>query len=130
MCEDICTIPKNAIPAVYCDTGIELQATKEFVNWVKDNWYGNVQIIRPQKSFYSVMQEHGKPIKSKMKSEYLSRYQKSDNPEARAYSFKQLMAIDDTKDNPSQYYKTTKLANKDLHLIHPDFDIAISSKCC
>ncbi|MCR1979399.1 hypothetical protein NSA40_16455, partial [[Clostridium] innocuum] len=24
----------------------------------------------------------------------------------------------------------TKIANKDLHLIHPDFDITVSQKCC
>jgi 3'-phosphoadenosine 5'-phosphosulfate sulfotransferase (PAPS reductase)/FAD synthetase len=130
MCEEIYTIPKNGIPAVYCDTGIELAATKQFVNWVKDNWYGNVQIIRPEKSFYHITKEYGKPMKSKMKSEYLARYQRGKSEAAKQFSFKQLMAIDDTKDNPSQYYKSTKLANKDLHLMHPDFDIQVSNKCC
>ena len=47
MCEDILTIPHNAIPAVFSDTGIELGATKDFVRWVKNNWYENVEIIRP-----------------------------------------------------------------------------------
>lgn len=131
LCEEICTIPKNAIPAVYCDTRIELNATKEFVEWVRDNWYGNVEIIYPEKPFYSVIKEYGKPMKSKMKSEYLNRWQRPNaSPEAKEYSFRQLMAVDDTIDNPSQYYKTTKIANKDLHLMHPDFDIRISSKCC
>lgn len=27
MCEDVLTIPKNGIPAVFCNTGIELDAT-------------------------------------------------------------------------------------------------------
>lgn len=130
MCEEIYTIPKHGIKAVFCDTGIELAATRQFVNWVRDNWYGNVQIIRPEKSFYHVTKEYGKPMKSKMKSEYLSRYQRGKSESAKQFSFKQLMAIDDTKDNPSQYYKSTKLANKDLHLMHPDFDIQVSNKCC
>ena len=47
MCEEIYTLPPNAIPAVFCNTGIELGATVEFVQWVKDNYYSNVQIIRP-----------------------------------------------------------------------------------
>ena len=39
MCEEIYTLPPNAIPAVFCNTGIELGATVEFVQWVKDNYY-------------------------------------------------------------------------------------------
>ena len=30
MCEEIYTLPRNAIPAVFCNTGIELGATVEF----------------------------------------------------------------------------------------------------
>lgn len=74
MCEEIYTIPKNSIPAVFSNTGIELGATIDFVKWVAENYYGNVQIIRPTKSFDSIVKEYGKPIKSKMKSEFLSRY--------------------------------------------------------
>ena len=68
MCEEIYTIPKNSIPAVFCDTGIELGATRDFVRWCKHNWYENIQIIRPEKSFHWILENKGKPIKSKMKS--------------------------------------------------------------
>lgn len=47
MCEDIYTLPPNAMPAVFCNTGIELGATVEFAQWVKENYYSNVQVIRP-----------------------------------------------------------------------------------
>lgn len=60
MCEDILTIPQNAIPAVFSDTGIELGATKDFVRWVKNNWYENVEIIRPEKTFSWIVKKQRK----------------------------------------------------------------------
>lgn len=74
MCEDVLTIPKNGIPVVFCDTGIELGATKDFVIWVKNNWYKNVEIIRPEKTFSWIVKNKGKPMKSKIKSQFLSRF--------------------------------------------------------
>lgn len=124
MCEEIYTIPPNAIPAVFIDTGIELRATKDFVIWVKKNWYSNVEIIRPEKPFAKVLEEYGKPIKSKMKSEFISRYQKNRNEDQ--LSFKYMIGVGKN----GKTYAKTKIANKDLHLLHPDFDIRISNKCC
>ena len=121
MCEDILTIPKNAIPAVFCDTGIELGATKEFVKWIKNNWYENIEIIRPDITFSQVINDYGKPIKSKIKDEYLERYQKNNQGKAIEYLL---------NSNLTKNYAKTKIANKDLHLIHPNFDIRISNKCC
>lgn len=122
MCEYIYTIPKNAIPAVYCDTRIELDATSEFVRWCKDNWYGNVQIIYPEKTFPQVLNEFGKPLKSKMKSEFIERYQR--NKDKEQYGYRTLMGIADLS------YSKLKIADRDLHIMHDDFDIPISNKCC
>lgn len=121
MCEEIYTLPPNAIPAVFCNTGIELGATVEFVRWVKDNYYSNVQIIRPdpKKPFDWIIKNHGKPIKSKMKSEELHRWHAKGNEKSLGY----LVDIDNK-------FNKTKIANKDLHMIHPDFDITVSQKCC
>lgn len=121
MCEEIYTLPRNAIPAVFCNTGIELGATVEFVQWVKDNYYSNVQIIRPdpKKPFDWIIKNCGKPIKSKMKSEMLHRWHATKNEK----SLKCLVDADNKLNK-------TKIANKDLHLIHPDFDITVSQKCC
>lgn len=85
MCEDILTLPKNGIKAVFCDTGIELGATKEFVNWCQENWYENIEIIRPQMTFNDVMKNYGKPIKSKMKSEFIGRYHKTKNKDTLSF---------------------------------------------
>lgn len=123
-CEDVLTIPPNAIPAVFCNTGIELEATVEFVNWIKENYYSNVQIIKPEKTFPWITNNKGKPIKSKMKSEFISWYQKNRNEDQ--LSFQYMLGVG--KNGKS--YAKTKIADKDLHLIHPDFDIRISNECC
>lgn len=57
LCEEVYTIPQGAIPAVFSNTGIELGVTVDFVKWVRDNWYSNVQIIRPNTSFDAVLKK-------------------------------------------------------------------------
>lgn len=120
MCEEIYTIPPNAIPAVFSDTGIELGATKDFVKWVKENWYENVEIIKPEKTFSWVINNKGKPIKSKIKSQFLSRYQKGNTSENTMLNLL----------GKNGKLIKAKLANKDLHMLHPDFDIKVSDSCC
>lgn len=124
MCEDIYTIPKNGIKAVYCDTGIELQATRDFVDWCKDNWYSNIEIIKPKKTFKQVLDEQGKPMKSKLKAEHLSRWHKNGNTTSFSYM---INSVSPTTGKP---YMKTKIGDKDLHLLHDDFPIMASSKCC
>ena len=79
LCEQIYTLPPNSIPAVFSDTGIELGATRDFVRWVKENWYPNVEIIRPKRTFSWILKNKGKPMKSKLKSEFIARWQKKKN---------------------------------------------------
>ncbi|MCR0366854.1 phosphoadenosine phosphosulfate reductase family protein [[Clostridium] innocuum] len=87
MCEQIYTLPPDSMPAVFCNTGIELGATVNFVRWVKDNYYSNVQIIRPdpKKPFDWIIKNCGKPIKSKMKSEELHRWHAKGNEKSLGY---------------------------------------------
>lgn len=117
MCEDILTIPKDGIPAIFCNTGLELQATVDFVNFVKENYYQNVVIIRPEKTFNWIIQNKGKPMKSKIKSEFIHRYQNG-NKES---PLRNLLG---------KNKKRTKIANKDMHILHPNFDIKVSASCC
>lgn len=118
LCEEIGTIPKNAIPAVFCDTKIELYATIDFVHWVKDNWYNNVQIIKTEKSFAQVIKEYGKPFRSKIKSHIISLYQKNSDLKTAKYLYTVCKS------------NKMKLANKDFHILHDSFPIKISDKCC
>lgn len=125
MCEEIYTIPKNGIPAVYCDTGIELGATRDFVRWCRDNWYSSVEIIRPKVTFKWVLDNKGKPLKSKMKSQYIQRYQRG--KEGKQGAFEALILGVTRQGKPCI---KTKIADKDFHLVHDAFDIKASSKCC
>lgn len=123
MCEEIYTIPPNAIPAVFSNTGIELGVTVDFVKWVKENWYQNVVIIHPEKSFDWVIKNSGKPMLSKLKAHTLHALKTTKSPSSVS------LAI---------YGKTlggkpaarTKIADKDAHVLSEDFDIMPSERCC
>lgn len=124
LCEMDGKIPKNIIPAVFCNTKIELDATLEFVNWVKENWYSNIEIIETPKTFNQVINEYGKPAISKVKSQELNRTQIARENKVCCNAEKRLLGI-----NGKPYHKI-KLANKDLHFLHKDFKIKISNECC
>lgn len=122
-CQEIGTV--GDIPAVFSNTGIELQVTVDFVKWVKDNWYPNVQIIRPLKSFDAVLKEYGKPIKSKMKSKDLKQWHYG----KRSESLLLLLLLGTSLSSGRQSCKHM-LADKDMHMVHDDFDIKASNQCC
>lgn len=124
LCEEVYTIPEGGIPAVFCNTGIELGATVDFVKWVKDNWYSNVQIIRPDVTFDWVIKNKGKPLRSKVRGEFIRRW----NSGCHTQSVIENLIIGVTKDGTLA--KTTKLADRDMHMISPDFSINVGSKCC
>ena len=124
LCEEILTIPPNSIPAVFCNTGIEMQVTVDFVNWVKENYYPNVVIIRPEKSFDWVIKNYGKPVRSKLKSEFLQRYHHS----TRTRNVMQNLVIGVS--NSGKVATRSKLADRDMHMLHDNFPINASNKCC
>ena len=125
MCEDIYTIPVGGIPAVFSNTGIELGVTVDFVKWVKNSgWYSNVQIIRPEVSFDWVLKNQGKPMKSKMKSEMLHRWHRGIKSK---YVTDRLLC---GKSSSGISMARTKLADKDMHMVHEDFPIVASNMCC
>ena len=124
MCEEVYTIPLNAIPAVFVNTGIELGVTVDFVKWVKENYYPNVQIIRPEKSFDWVLKNKGKPVKSKLKSEFLRRYHHGNK------SALTIMSMITGVTPHGKKAGTSRLADKDFHLLHDTFEIDISNECC
>lgn len=125
MCEEVYTIPENAIPAVFCNTGIELGVTLDFIKWVKGNWYQNVVIVYPEKSFDWILKNKGKPMKSKMKSEYLERWGRGARTPAVVGSL--VTGVLPTGNNTA---RKTRLADKDMHMLSDDFEIKVSNKCC
>lgn len=124
MCEDVLTIPLNGIKAVFFQTGIELGVTSDFVKWAKENYYPNLDIIRPEKTFDWIIRNKGKPIKSKVKSELLERWHRG----ARTRSVAQNLVLG--LSNQGKKATRSSLADKDFHMIHDDFSIKISGNCC
>lgn len=124
LCEEVYTIPPNAIPAVFVNTGIELGITVDFVKWVKENYYPNVVTIRPEVSFDWVLKNKGKPMVSKLKSEYLGMYHVGHHTR----SVMQNLVVGVT--NTGNRTWKLKLADKDMHMLHDDFPIKISKECC
>ena len=121
MCQDLYTV--GDIPAVFSNTGIELGVTVDFVRWVKENYYPNVQVIRPVKSFDWVLKNEGKPVKSKMKSKDLHQYHYGKRTE-------KLLLLLIGKAGTGKSSAKHKLGDKDMHLLHDDLDIVPSDKCC
>lgn len=126
MCEDVLTIPKGGIPAVFSNTGIEMGITVEFVKWCRDSgWYENIEVIRPDVSFDWVLKNYGKPVLSKVRSELLHRWQIGSRTDSLMNNLVYGIRPETGKAAIKQ-----RLAAKDFHMIHDDFDIRASSECC
>lgn len=124
MCEEIYTIPENAIPAVFSNTGIELGITYDFVKRVKKEYYPNVVVIHPVKPFSWVIDHEGKPLKSKMKSKDLRQYH---------FGKRSAMLVELLLQGQSGTGKMSskhRIADRDMHMMHDDFPIKASNKCC
>ena len=124
MCQELGTI--GDMPAVFSNTGIELQVTVDFVKWIKDNYYSNVAVIHPLKSFDAVLKEYGKPLKSKMKSKDLKQWHYGKRSEALLLL---LLLLGISMGSGKQSCKH-KLADKDMHMFHDNFRLKASNKCC
>lgn len=125
LCEEVLTIPVGGIPAVFSNTGIEMGITVDFVRWVKESgWYSNVQMIRPEHSFDWCIKKYGKPMKSKVRSEYLHRWQTGVRTENTVKSL--VYGIS----RSGKTAKQSRLADKDFHMLSDEFGILASPKCC
>lgn len=122
MCQELYTV--GDIPAVFSNTGIELGVTVDFVRWVKDNYYPNVQIIRPEVSFDWVLKNKGKPLVSKMKSDKLHQWHYGTRSQSLTRTMLEGKSV---KGNASH---TGYIANKDIHMLSDEFPIISSSSCC
>lgn len=123
MCEEIYTIPVGGVPAVFSDTGIEMGITIDFVRWVKESYYSNVQIIRPDVSFDWVIKNKGKPMMSKLKSHTLHQYKTTRPPSSVS------MLIEKKTLSGKPAWKTS-IPDMYMHMISDDFKIMPSEMCC
>lgn len=68
-------LPKNTIPRVYCDTGIELTAVRNFVKKKRET-DSRIEIVKPEQNIKNMLEEEGYPFKSKEHSYRVYRYQR------------------------------------------------------
>lgn len=69
-------LPKNNIPRVFVNTGIEYKLIVDFVKKIS-NYDNRFIIISPHKNILNILKEQGYPFKSKEHSQRLSEFQKS-----------------------------------------------------
>lgn len=123
---DVGVLPEEGIKAVFINTGVEMQATIDFVKWCKESgYYKNIEMIRPKEPYAKVISKYGKPMKSKMKAEYIGRWQKG-NRSDNVMSY----LVYGVNPNSGKSFISTKLADKDFHILHPNFNIKVSQNCC
>lgn len=110
------------VPFVFANTGIELDATYEFV---KNYDYSNMVVIKPRKPFAHIIRDYGVPALSKTKSQFLNTYQNAlrdgKNPLDSVRVTRLLGLTGDGRD---------RIANKHLHFLHPDHEYRIANQCC
>ncbi len=111
-------LPGNHIPRVYADTGIELNAVKEFVLEMQKN-DPRVEIIKPSVNVREALERDGYPFKSKEHSEVLDIYQRHGMTKTpQRYLF------------PDESRKTFGCPEKLRYQFSPGFKLKCSKKCC
>ena len=68
-------LPDNTIPRVFADTGIELEAIRDFVKDLAE-FDDRIVMIKPSKNIRQMLEEEGYPFKSKLHSLYVDRFQR------------------------------------------------------
>ena len=71
-----------------------------------------------------MIKNKGKPLRSKIRGEFIHRW----NSGSHSQSVYENLILGVTKDGSRA--KTSKLADRDMHMISPDFPINVGSKCC
>ena len=120
---------KTHIPFVFSNTGIELEAIKNFID---DFPYDNIIQLKPRKPFSQILKEYGKPAISKLKSECLNTYQKHiDDPFKTARARQMISGIREKGGELLPNSRNSlKLANKHMQFLHPDTEFKVANKCC
>lgn len=123
-------LPVN-IPFVFANTGIELNATLEFV---KAYDYPNVQIVKPRKPAPLIWKEDGKPILAKGKSELMRTMQRSveEGGDQLDTARGRMLISGEAEKAGVKLNRRTKLAlaQKHFHLIHQDLEYKVANRCC
>ena len=118
-------IPKNNIPRVYCNTGIELKMIQDFVTelWCNDD---RIVTIRPSVNIRETLETYGYPFKSKKHSKVVKIYQKYGTTQTTKVYLGECPTKNKTEIEPKSFQCPDCLR----YQFNEDFKIKISDACC
>ena len=111
-------VPGNNIPRVYANTGIELNAVRDFVLELQRT-DPRIEIIKPSVNIKTALERDGYPFKSKEHSMYVDIYQRNG-----------LCKTVDRYLNPEESRKTFGCPDMLRYQFTPEFKLKCSKKCC
>lgn len=111
-------IPGNKIPRVYANTGIELNAVRDFVLELQKK-DPRIEVIKPSVNIKTALERDGYPFKSKEHSMYVDIYQNSG-----------YCKTVDRYLNPAEERKTFGCPEPLKYQFTPEFKLKCSKKCC
>ena len=111
-------VPGNKIPRVYANTGIELNAVKDFVLELQKN-DPRIEIIKPSVNVKAALERDGYPFKSKEHSMYVDIYQRNG-----------ICRTVDRYLNPEESRKTFGCPDSLKYQFTDEFKLKCSKKCC
>lgn len=110
-------LPKNKIPRVYLNTGIEYKYLVDFVT-EKAKTDERIKIVKPKTNIKAMLEKNGYPFKSKEHSQKLALFQKSGNTKT----------VINYLGNGEK--KTFLCPEKLKYQFSDDFKIKVSDRCC
>lgn len=118
-------VPKNKIPRVYANTGIELNMIRDFVLELqkKDD---RIVIIKPSKPIKQMLEIDGYPFKSKKHASLVKIYQKYGTTDGRTGLQHYLHISNDGV----EWSPENSCPNKLKYQFTPQFKLKISDLCC
>lgn len=116
-------LPKNKIPRVFANTGIELNMIRDFViNKAKND--DRFKIIEPSVPIKPMLEQEGYPFKSKAHSTYVKKYQKD------GFNYKSVRAYVGKENTLKGTPMFRQCPKKLKYQFTEDFNIKISDMCC
>lgn len=104
---------------VFCDTGLEFQATKEHIQYLREHYNIDIKKVRGESVVYAC-KKYGVPILNKTKAHYIDMYMRR-TPKAHYLVFE--------ANEPHMHFKFTE-KERELVRYLDKTDIKVSSKCC
>lgn len=118
-------LPGNRIPRVFFNTGMEMRETVRYVKSMAEQ-DDRIVIVPPSMNIREMLERDGYPVKSKLHSQHVSRYQRRGM--ALLCVRKYLGEIEPKYNKPVPPW--LRCPDNMRYQFTPDFTLKVSSKCC